>query len=360
IKVDREERPDVDKVYMAYVQAMTGRGGWPMSVWLTPELKPFFGGTYFPPEGKSADGGRANFPAILRAIAAGWRDERAKLVNESERVLGTLREYHDGLAARGGPAGDLHEEAGAACERAFMQLYEGFDPEHGGFGGAPKFPRASNLNFLFRVAVIQGLESETGREAIKLATDTLRRMAEGGIRDQVGGGFHRYSVDEAWRGPRFEKMLSDQAQIAVNYLDGHLFTGDERLAWVAGETLDAALRELGAPGGGFFAALDADSRPHDGGPDAKSLEGAFYVWTHRELSEVLSPETAALVAEHFGLEAEGNVPASLDPHGELAGRNVPRQARSLARTAEVHGLTTEMAAEVLSGALARLRARSEE
>ncbi len=359
IKVDREERPDVDRVYMAYVQAMTGRGGWPMSVWLTPELKPFFGGTYFPPEDKAATG-RANFPAVLRAIAKGWADEREKLVGEADRVIGTLRDYHDGQAARGGPAGDLHEEAGAACERAFLQLYEGFDPEHGGFGGAPKFPRASNINFLFRVAVIQGVESETGREAIKMACETLRHMGGGGIRDHVGGGFHRYSVDEAWFVPHFEKMLYDQAQIAVNYLDAYLFSGDERLAWVAAETLDWTLRDLGAPGGGFYSALDADSRPHDGGPGAKALEGAFYVWTHRELSVVLSPETAALVADHFGLEADGNVPASLDPHGEMAGRNVLRQVRSLAQTAAARGLTTEATAEVLAAALMRLRtARAE-
>ncbi len=352
IKVDREERPDVDRVYMAYVQAMTGHGGWPMSVWLTPELKPFFGGTYFPPEDR---GNRAGFPSLLKAITNGWANERDKLVNESERVLGTLRDYHAGQAERGGPAGDLHEEAGAACERAFLQLYEGFDPEHGGFGGAPKFPRASNLNFLFRVAVIQGIESETGREAVKLATETLRHMAEGGIRDQVGGGFHRYSVDEAWFVPHFEKMLYDQAQIAVNYLDAYLFSGDERMAWVAAETLDWPIADLGNPAGGFYSALDADSRPHDAGVGAKKLEGAFYVWTPWELSSVLSPESATLVSEHFGLEADGNVPASLDPHGELAGRNVLRQTRSLAQTAAAHGITTDAAAEVLAGALAQLR-----
>ncbi|MFH1500065.1 MAG: DUF255 domain-containing protein, partial [Verrucomicrobiota bacterium] len=324
IKVDREERPDVDRVYMAYVQAMTGHGGWPMSVWLTPELKPFFGGTYFPPEDR---GNRAGFPNLLKAITNGWANERDKLVNESERVLGSLREYYAGQAARGGPAGDLHEEAGAACERAFMQLYEGFDAEHGGFGGAPKFPRASNINFLFRVAVIQGAESETGREAIKLAVDTLRHMASGGIRDHVAGGFHRYSVDEAWFVPHFEKMLYDQAQIAVNYLDAYSFTNDERLAWVAAETLDWTLADLGHAGGGFYSALDADSRPHDGPPESKSLEGAFYVWTPRELSAALSPESAAMVAEHFGVEADGNVPSALDPHGERAGRNVLRQVR---------------------------------
>src|SRR3954469_8202987 len=158
IKVDREERPDVDKVYMAYVQAMTGHGGWPLSAWLTPELKPFYGGTYFPPEDRH---GRAGFPAILQAIAQGWRDERDKLVAEGERVIASLREYYSGENKGGGEesaaaAGKtLVEAAATAFEKGFEHFYESFDPDHGGFGGAPKFPRASNLNFLFRVAALQ-------------------------------------------------------------------------------------------------------------------------------------------------------------------------------------------------------------
>src|SRR4051812_25457411 len=183
IKVDREERPDVDKVYMAYVQAMTGHGGWPLSAWLTPELKPFYGGTYFPPEDRQ---GRAGFPSILQAIARGWRDERDKLVAEGDRVIGALRDYYAGKARtedEAATAGDgaLVEAASKAFEKGFEHFYESFDADHGGFGGAPKFPRAANLNFLFRVAALQGPQSEMGTEANRLASATLRAMARGGI-----------------------------------------------------------------------------------------------------------------------------------------------------------------------------------
>src|SRR5258708_4443809 len=168
VKVDREERPDVDKVYMAYVQAMTGHGGWPLSAWLTPELKPFYGGTYFPPEDRH---GRAGFPAILIAIANGWKNERNKLVAESERVLGTLREYHGGRTTGDGRQATDNEPlviaGGEAFEKCFQYFYENFDATHGGFGGAPKFPRAANLNFLFRAAAVQGVATEVGQEAIK-------------------------------------------------------------------------------------------------------------------------------------------------------------------------------------------------
>ena len=232
VKLDREERPDVDKVYMAYVQAMTGHGGWPLSVWLTPDLKPFYGGTYFPPSDRS---GRAGFPTILQAIARGWRDEREKLVAESERVLGALRDHQ---AASAEPAeGDLANSAGAAFEQGFSHYFESFDPTHAGFGGAPKFPRAANLDFLFRVAALQGVGSEMGAEAVRLATATLRAMARGGIHDHVGGGFHRYSVDDGWFVPHFEKMLYDNALLASAYAHAALSAEDPRYADVARSTL---------------------------------------------------------------------------------------------------------------------------
>ncbi|HEX2100961.1 MAG TPA: DUF255 domain-containing protein, partial [Candidatus Synoicihabitans sp.] len=188
IKVDREERPDVDRVYMTYVQALTGHGGWPLSAWLTPELKPFFGGTYFPPEDRT---GRPGFPTILQALANGWARDRDKLVAESHRVIDALGTYVQDQAqpAEGSDAagGGLADAASTAFERGFQSLYESFDAQDGGFGGAPKFPRASNLDFLFRCAVLQGVTSDAGREAIAMCTTTLRKMAEGGIHDHVGG-----------------------------------------------------------------------------------------------------------------------------------------------------------------------------
>ena len=365
IKVDREERPDVDRVYMAYVQGLTGHGGWPLSAWLTPELKPFYGGTYFPPEDRHD---RPSFPAILRAIAGGWKNERDKLVAEGERVLGALRDYHGGRRTEDGEqaTGDspLAVAGGAACEKCFQYFYENFDAAHGGFGGAPKFPRASNLNFLFRAAAMQGATSEAGAEAIKYAAATLRAMARGGIHDHVGGGFHRYSVDEGWFVPHFEKMLYDQAQIALNCLKARQATGDERFAWLARDIFDYIARDLTSPTGGFYSAEDADSAVFDGagerrkaegeGRKPEHAEGAFYVWTAAELRAVLN-EDFALVAAHFGVEENGNVPRQLDPQGEFSGKNIFAQRRTLAETAKQFSLTPEEANERLLAALGKLR-----
>lgn len=357
IKVDREERPDVDKVYMAYVQAMTGHGGWPLSAWLTPELLPFYGGTYFPPEDRP---GRAGFPTILQAIARGWRNDRGKLVAEGERAIAALRDYHAGKRAQdetgdqtAGPQ-PLAVAAGSAFDRGFQYFHEAFDAAHGGFGGAPKFPRASNLGFLFRIAALQGPASDLGAEAVKLATATLRGMAQGGIHDHVGGGFHRYSVDEGWFVPHFEKMLYDQAQIALNALEARQATGDERFAWLARDIFDYTLRDLVSPAGGFFTAEDADSLIAAGRPE--HAEGAFYMWTADELRDALGADYA-FFAGHFGVVDEGNVPAQLDPQKEFGGKNILAQRRTLAESARQGALTPEQASERLLAGLAVLRAR---
>jgi uncharacterized protein YyaL (SSP411 family) len=354
IKVDREERPDVDRVYMAYVQAMTGHGGWPLSAWLTPELKPFYGGTYFPPEDRH---GRAGFPTILNAIARGWRDDRDRLVAEGERAIGVLRDHTEGGSKDQTPnAKDelepLAVAAGEAFEKGLQYFNEAFDAAHGGFGGAPKFPRAANLNFLFRAAAIQGAKSQLGTETIGLAIATLRAMARGGIHDHVGGGYHRYSVDEAWFVPHFEKMLYDQAQIAVNCLEARQATGDERFAWMARDVFDYVLRDLTSPTGGFYTAEDADSVVAHGRPE--HAEGAFYVWTAEELSTVLGGESA-FVAAHFGVEEDGNVAAQLDPQGEFRGKNILVQRRSLDETAKQFGFSPEEANDRLIAALEKLR-----
>ncbi len=352
IKVDREERPDVDRVYMSYVQAISGHGGWPLNVWLTPDLKPFFGGTYFPPEDRP---GHRGFPSLLRVIAQAWHDDREKLELESNRVIATLAHHTRNAAAPSGEAApetseDLVDLGGRAFEQCFQHLYEQFDTAKGGFGGAPKFPRAANLNFLWRAAVIQGLDTEPGREAVEMATKTLQAMAKGGIHDHVGGGFHRYSVDAGWFVPHFEKMLYDQAQIAVNYLDALQATGEARYGQVARRILDYTLECLRHPEGGFYAAEDADSDRAEGG----HAEGAFYVWTKRELEEVLGG-AAALVCAHFGVTEAGNVPAEQDPHGEFTGHNILRQCHGILDTAARFKLTPEVASARLEVALEQLK-----
>lgn len=355
IKVDREERPDVDKVYMAYVQAMTGHGGWPLSAWLTPDLKPFYGGTYFPPEDR---GGRPGFLTILHAIARGWASERDQLIAEGNRVIGALEEH----AASRAPAAfaaptlgaQLLESGGAAFEKGFNYFYEAFDPAHGGFGGAPKFPRASNLTFLFRAAAVQGPASEVGVEGIKLATATLQAMARGGIHDHVGGGFHRYSVDETWLVPHFEKMLYDQAQIALNALDARQATGDERFAWLARDIFEYTFRDLAHPAGGFYSAEDADSLVAHG--SSAHAEGAFYVWTREQITAAVGEADAPFVCAHFGVTDSGNVPEQYDPHGELRGKNILAQTASLAATAAKFSLEPAAANDRLLAALQKLRA----
>jgi uncharacterized protein YyaL (SSP411 family) len=356
IKVDREERPDVDKVYMAYVQALTGHGGWPLSAWLTPELKPFFGGTYFSPHDRP---GRAGFATLLRAIARGWREERPKLIEESERVLRELREKAEGrkpTAERAAEA-DLAEAAGEAFEKGFQFFYETFDADCGGFGGAPKFPRASNLAFLFRCAAQQGVTSELGVAALEMAGHTLRNMSQGGLHDHVGGGYHRYAVDPAWAVPHFEKMLYDQAQIALNALEMKQASGDERYAWMARDIFAYVAERLTGTDGEFFSAEDADSLVDATGRDAQATakEGAFYGWDQTEIVAVLGRD-AEFFGGHFGVKAEGNVPAEIDPQGELKGKNILRQVRPLAESARLAGLTTEQASNRLQAALEKLKA----
>ncbi|MEO7599694.1 MAG: thioredoxin domain-containing protein [Opitutus sp.] len=356
IKVDREERPDVDKVYMTYVQAMTGHGGWPLSAWLTPELKPFYGGTYFPTEDRQ---GRAGFTSLLRAIANGWKNERDKLVTEGERVIAALRDQADEKhgsapsAAAGAVAPTFAEEGATAFEKCFQHLYESFDSAHGGFGGAPKFPRASNLDFLFRASALQGVQSDAGTEAVKLANATLQAMARGGVHDHVGGGYHRYSVDEGWFVPHFEKMLYDQAQIAVNALQAKQASGDERFSWMAKDIFTYVLRDLTHPNGGFHSAEDADSVVEHG--KTGHAEGAFYVWTRAQIAEALG-EDAPMFSAHYGIVDNGNVPAELDPQHELTGKNILAQRQSIMATASQYQMeVVEVNDRILAG-LETLRA----
>ena len=271
IKVDREERPDVDRIYMLFVQLSTGSGGWPMSVFLTPDRKPFYGGTYFPPDNRW---GRPGFRMILESLARSWREDRDRVEQSGTQVLEQLRQHSE-------VAPDGSEPAGReVLDSAYLSFRRSFDSKLGGFGAAPKFPRPSALNFLLRYW------ADTKEEdALRMVTTTLREMAKGGMKDQLGGGFHRYSVDERWFVPHFEKMLYDQGQLAVSYLEAYQITRDETFAEVAREILAYVQRDLMHPGGAFYSAEDADSvidplHPHEKG------EGAFYIWTWTELVEI--------------------------------------------------------------------------
>ena len=282
IKVDREERPDVDDIFMSAVQTMTGSGGWPLSLFLTPAGKPFYGGTYFPPEDRY---GHPGFVRLLTSIASAWTTRRAELEESASRLLDHLSE-----AARGLPGGG--RTGPAAIEAAVRLLSREFDASHGGFGGAPKFPPSMRLELLIRYGQRTGEPS-----ARTMAETTLAKMAAGGMYDQVGGGFHRYSVDARWLVPHFEKMLYDNAMLARVYVLAHRAFGNPDDARIARETLDYLLLEMTPDAGGFFAAQDADS---EGG------EGAFYVWNPETLLEAVGAEASPIVASRFGVTREGN------------------------------------------------------
>jgi uncharacterized protein len=287
VKVDREERPDIDALYMEAVQGMTGHGGWPLNVFLTPEQLPFYGGTYFPPEPRH---GMPSFTQVLQAIAEAWRANGAEIRAGGER----LRERLAAGASLSPSVQPLREEA---LDEARALLLESFDSRNGGFGRAPKFPQASVIELLL-------LRGER-----QMALGTLRAMAGGGIHDVLGGGFARYSVDGTWSVPHFEKMLYDNALLARAYLHGWQASGEEELLAVCNDTLAWALREMRGPEGAFYSALDADS---DG------VEGRFYVWRATELRELLGEDAAAAIA-WLGVSEEGNF---TDPHDPEPGLNV--------------------------------------
>jgi uncharacterized protein YyaL (SSP411 family) len=341
IKVDREERPDVDRLYMAFVQATTGGGGWPMSVWLTPDGRPFYGGTYFPPENRY---GRAGFPNILRQIARLWREDRQRVQGEAARVMEALAE-----AGRGGERGKFNSDE-KPLRRGFEDFSRAFDERYGGFNGAPKFPRPSVMNFLLRFST--RVKGDDAQRAETMALLTLRKMAAGGIRDHLGGGFHRYSVDEFWHVPHFEKMLYDQAQLTASFTEAWQLTHEQFFADIARETLEYVLRDMRHPEGGFFSAEDADSLLVHGRPE--HAEGACYVWTREEIEEALGQDHARIFCRHYGVEQVGNAPAGSDPHGEFKGKNILLERQDLATTARILGLPPGSVATSLSESRAKL------
>ena len=310
IKVDREERPDVDEIYMRVTQAMTGRGGWPNTVVLTPDRRPFFAGTYFPKRGQH---GRMGLMDIAKALADAWRDDR-------QRVLVAAQDATRVLAQNiGGAAGDALEAE--VMTRAYEQLHGSFDQANPGFGSAPKFPIPHNLRFLLRYHVRTG-----DARALEMVELTLHAMRRGGIWDHLGHGFHRYSTDARWFLPHFEKMLYDQALMAMAYLETYQVTGDEFYASTAREILDYVQRDMRAPSGGFYSAEDADS---------EGVEGLFYLWTPEQLVEALGEEDGALAARWYGVVEGGNF--AEEAGAENPGRSLLYQPATLEQLAEASG-----------------------
>lgn len=337
IKVDREERPDIDNIYMSAVVAMAGRGGWPLTVFLTPDQKPFFGGTYFPPEDRW---GISGLRTLLLWVAEAWRARRSEITRAGERLTQALsaRAEAGGDSTSAGEGNGLDE---GTLSAAYTHFQATFDEHRAGFGHAPKFPMGHNLSFLLRYAW-----REKQSDALAMAERTLQAMADGGVYDRLGGGFHRYSTDEGWRIPHFEKMLYDQAILAKAYLEAYQATGNERYAGVARETLEYVLRDMTAASGGFYSAEDADS-PVPGNGGGKK-EGAFYLWTRKEILGALEEEAGQIAIYHFGVRPEGN--SIMDPHGEFQGKNVLYAAHTSDETAQHFNTSPEQVLALLEDA----------
>lgn len=318
IKVDREERPDIDQIYIKAVQAMTGSAGWPLTVWLTPDGVPFYGGTYFPPERRH---GMPAFREVLQAVSDAYRDRRDEVLETGGRLVDVL--------ARAAEPGTPGEAGTELLDAAYEGLASRYDERHGGFGSAPKFPQPVTLEIVLRhVARTDDVRARS------MLLHTLRAMADGGMRDQLAGGFHRYSVDDRWLVPHFEKMLYDNALLARLYVDTFLLTGEADLRTVAEDVFDDVLTDLRAPEGGFYTARDADS---------EGEEGRFYVWTPDELGSVLGPDRARVFGEVYGVTAGGN----------FEGRSILHVARDVGQVAEEEGT----AKDELRARLAEDRAR---
>lgn len=301
IKVDREERPDIDQIYMSVCHAMTGQGGWPLTVLMTPEKKPFFAGTYFPKHRKY---GRYGLMDILTGIAAKWREDREGIVETGDQVVERIRQHQEPDAP-----GDWDE---GLADRALKQFEQTFDPRYGGFGAAPKFPTSHNLSFLLWMHYRDGK-----RRALELVEKTLDAMRRGGIYDHIGFGFSRYSTDEKWLVPHFEKMLYDNALLAMTYLEAYQLTAKPEYAETAEQIFSYVLRDMTDEGGAFYSAEDADS---------EGVEGKFYVWTPAEVKAVLGLEDGELFCDQFDITARGN----------FEGESIPNRIAAAAAGADAH------------------------
>jgi uncharacterized protein len=325
IKVDLEERPDVDRIYMDFVQLTTGHGGYPLNVFLTPDKLPFFGGTYFPPEKRF---NMPSFQQVLLAISEAWQTRRDELLHSANEILGEMQRI--GLAEFG--AGGLSLDQ---LDAAFLSFTRSFDATNGGFGGAPKFPPAMSLEFLLRY-----YHRTRDENALEIVTKTCAKMARGGIYDQIGGGFHRYATDAIWLVPHFEKMLYDNAQLARIYLHVYQITNDEFYRRIAVETLEYAKREMLDEAGGFYSAQDADS---------EGVEGKFFVWTPQEIEEILGANEAQIFNFYYDVSEEGN----------FEQRNILNVRYTVPETARALKITEEKLTEVLTRGREKLFAARE-
>ena len=307
IKVDREERPDVDSVYMTAIQAMTGQGGWPMTVFLTPEGTPFYGGTYFPPDDR---GGLPAFNRVLEAISDAYTSKRGDVLNSGRQLVARINEVY-------APDRGTDPLTESILRSAFEALAKQFDDRSGGFGLQPKFPQPATLEFLLRLHVRTGIP-----EALEMIEITLDKMAAGGIHDQIGGGFHRYSTDAFWLVPHFEKMLYDNALLARLYTHAYQVTGNPVYADTAQGVVDYVVREMTSPDGGFYSAQDADS---------EGVEGKFFVWRPEQLRGVLGQADAEVVADYFGVTNEGN----------FEGMSILNLPRTPSEVASSHSISTD-------------------
>jgi hypothetical protein len=331
IKVDREERPDLDAIYMSAVSAMTGRGGWPLNVFLTPDLKPFFGGTYFPVDDRF---GMMSWTSVLLRIAGLWKDPAGhEKIRETAEDLTRRLNHH--LSETKSSFTELPGDAWTLPDLAFAHYASLFDEKYGGFGPAPKFPSPVTQNFL--LAYGRSKQTPDHERALKMALNTLKAMAKGGIYDHLGGGFHRYSTDSRWHVPHFEKMLYDNAQLLINYTDAFVLSGEELFGRIAKETADYLIRDMRDEHGGFYSAEDADSLPYyideDQGHSEKK-EGAFYVWGKNEFEEIIGRGSLdfEVAAFYFGIKLHGNV--ENDPGGEFENKNILYEAHSMEKVAE--------------------------
>lgn len=324
IKVDREERPDVDKVYMTFVQATTGGGGWPLSLWMSPNLNPVFGGTYFPPEGNF---GRPGFKQVLQALASQWdeSDNRADMMESGEQVIKII----DKKMGSGSLSASNSLPGPQVFRKLYTQLAHTYDSEYGGYSGPPKFPQASNLMIIFRLQSWADEAPDRLKRGLEMNLHTLNMMDLGGIHDHIMSGFARYSTDKEWHVPHFEKMLYDQAQLAIAYATAFTITKDIKYKEVVDDIMTFVNRDMTHQSGGFYAAEDADSLPK--GETKEKKEGAFCVWSWEEIQQLLGKQVegvaskntlADVVAHEFNMKQGGNVNPRADPHGELKGQNV--------------------------------------
>lgn len=365
IKLDREERPDIDRIYMSYVQATTGSGGWPLNVFLTPDLEPVFGGTYWPGPNNSmtAVGRTVGFLEILEKMRDVWQKQERRCLESAKEITKQLREFaeegthsHRQVGEKGEGIDGLEVEL---LDDAYQHFAGKYDTVNGGFSRAPKFPTPVNLAFLLRLCQMpQAVKDVVGEEdcasALAMATNTLRKMARGGIRDQIGYGFARYSVTADWSLPHFEKMLYDQPQLLNVYLDAFLITQDpEMLGAVYDISTYLTSPPLAAPDGGFYSAEDADSYPTHS--DREKREGAYYVWTLKDFQSLLDKRSADVCARFYGVTSDGNVSRENDPHDEFISQNVLNIKSTPSALAKEFGRSEDEVVKILKEGRVKLR-----